>query len=425
MLDDFRGGKKPVQIRPINDLSTPKLPDFDTAVKAYEPSDTLPSQPTPLATPIQSATSPPKHTPPLHPEHRRQRKFFVFKWRHSKRMTSVMVIILLLLISGLSLFALQSQPPQSQGGRVSKKNPTFIPKVQPIVSNLTGLPVEAAVNKRPVTGVMIENSKDARPQSGLDQAGIVFEAIAEGGITRFLALFQDNAPDYVGPIRSARPYYVQWCMSFDCALAHVGGSPEALTNIRQWATKDLDQPYPGAYRRITSRFSPHNMYGSVPKFNELEASKGYGASVFTALNRKIDAASKTPNASQITVNISSAVYNSSYTFDATTNSYARNQNGAPHTVIDAAGTATQLKPKAIIVMIMNYSVLPDKHSVYGTLGSGQAFVFQDGTVTQATWNKPDIKSNLSLVDSTGKSVPLNAGQSWFVALSDASKLSYN
>lgn len=332
---------------------------------------------------------------------------------------------ILLLITGAAVFAYISQPPESQGSRESKKNPVITPKVQPIVSNLTGLPVEAAINQRPVTGVMIENSKDARPQSGIDQAGIVFEAIAEGGITRFLTLFQDNAPDYIGPIRSARPYFVQWCMSFDCALAHVGGSPEALANIRDWGTKDLDQSYPGAYRRISSRFSPHNMYGSIPKFNELEASKSYGAASFTPLTRKPDAASKTPNATSIAVNISSAMYNSTYTYDAASNSYARSQNSAPHTVIDAAGAVTQLKPKAIVVMVMNYSVLPDKHSVYGTLGTGQAFVFQDGTVTPAIWQKPEIKSNISLVDTSGKPVALNAGQTWFVALSDANKLSYN
>jgi len=120
-----------------------------------------------------------------------------------------------------------------------------------VASTLSGLQVDKSVNQRPVTGVMIENSPDARPQSGLDQASVVFEAIAEGGITRFLTLFQDTQPDYLGPVRSARPYYVQWCMGFDCSLAHVGGSPEALADIPAWGTKNLDQfANSGSFQRL-------------------------------------------------------------------------------------------------------------------------------------------------------------------------------
>src|SRR5581483_6348891 len=112
-----------------------------------------------------------------------------------------------------------------------------------VASTLTGLPVDPSVNKRQVTAVMIENSLDARPQSGLDQAGIVFEALAEGGVTRFMALFQDTQPDYIGPVRSARPYYIQWLLGYDAAYAHVGGSPDALNDITAWHVKDLNQFY--------------------------------------------------------------------------------------------------------------------------------------------------------------------------------------
>ena len=420
MQNDFFGGGRR-KLTPVNDLSKPKVPHFDSL--PTEQSDQLPepaSFQNPIITPAEDTPVP---APPNTPKHHSQ--FMSFKWQRDKRTTLITLLTTIVLITLATAFAFISQPPKSQGGTEARKNPVHTPKVIPIVSNLTGLPADAAINQRPITGVMIENSRDARPQSGLDQAGVVFEAIAEGGITRFMALFQDNTPDYIGPIRSARPYYVQWCMGFDCALAHVGGSPEALANIREWGTKDLDQPFPGAYRRISSRYSPHNMYGSVPKFNELEASKGYGAATFTSLGRKADAPNNTPNASNITINISSALYNSSYSYDKTTNSYLRNQGGAPHTVVDGNGTETQLKPKTIVAMVMNYSVLPDKHSVYGTIGSGQAFIFQDGTMTPATWNKPDIKTNVSLTDSRGKVVPLNAGQTWFVAVSDTNKVIFN
>ena len=101
---------------------------------------------------------------------------------------------------------------------------------------------------------MVENSLAARPQSGLSQAGVVFEALAEGGVTRFMALYQDTTPTNVGPIRSARPYFIEWAMGFDAAYAHVGGSPVALSDIKAWNVQDLNQFYYGGYyHRISSR----------------------------------------------------------------------------------------------------------------------------------------------------------------------------
>ncbi|MCA9326943.1 DUF3048 domain-containing protein, partial [Candidatus Saccharibacteria bacterium] len=270
------------------------------------------------------------------------------------------------------------------------------------------------------------NSTDARPQSGLNQAGIVFEAIAEGGITRFLALFQDTAPDYIGPVRSARPYYVQWCMGFDCAYAHVGGSPEALADIKAWGTKDLDQFYnAGAYHRISSRYAPHNMYTSMDKLNALESSKGFGKAEYTGFKRKKDSPSQTPNASSISLAISGGAYNAAFAYDAASNSYLRSEGGAPHMTVDSAGNQSQINPKVVVAMVMNYGLAADDHhSRYDVIGSGQALIFQDGTVTAATWSKADTKEPLKLVDTEGKDIALNAGRTWLTALSSASLATY-
>ncbi len=85
---------------------------------------------------------------------------------------------------------------------------------QTVASPLSGVEVDPSVASRQITSVMIENSGEARPQSGLLEADVVFEAIAEGGVTRFLALYQAGAPQAIGPIRSARPYYVDWAATF-------------------------------------------------------------------------------------------------------------------------------------------------------------------------------------------------------------------
>lgn len=356
------------------------------------------------------------------------KRFMNWRWRYDRKTTMIIAGVAVLLIGGGLTAAYLSQPKDKGGIVISKRGVYNPPKPKVIYSTFSGLPVaDAGVNQRPVTGVMIENSTDARPQSGMNQANIVFEAIAEGGITRFLTLYQDTQPDYVGPVRSVRPYYIQWCMGFDCSIAHVGGSPEALQNIKEWGTKDLDQfANSGAYYRISSRYAPHNMYTGMAALNDLEAKKGFGASSYTGFTRKDDPDAKkkpVPNASAIDFALSGVYFNAHFDYDAATNSYKRSQAGAPHMVVDKAGNQVQLQPKVVVALFMPYS-LNGKYSVYNVVGSGSAIVFQDGVATAANWSKPDIKASLSLTDAAGKPFALNRGQTWFTALSDPSKATY-
>lgn len=360
-------------------------------------------------------------------------------WPPTKRQALIGVAIFVLLAAGSAAAWTKThtgvKAVQSKTKTVYHKPAAPAPKT--VASKLTGLQVDPSVNQRPVTGVMIENSTDARPQSGLDQAGVVFEAIAEGGITRFLTLFQDTQPDYLGPVRSARPYYVQWCMGFDCSLAHVGGSPEALQDIKSWGTKDLDQfANGGSYQRISSRYAPHNVYTSMAQLNQLEASKGYGASNFTGFPRKADkpykaaAAGKpatdtrTP-ATTIDMAISGYYYNTHYDYDAASNSYKRSEGGAPHMSLHKDGSQAQIQPKVVIAMVMQYGLeADDHHSQYNVVGTGQAFIFQDGTVTPGTWAKTDKQTQVTFADQNGKPIPLDAGQTWLTALSGANQVTY-
>lgn len=323
--------------------------------------------------------------------------------------------------------------------------------LKPIIySTLSGLPVtDASVNQRPVTGVMIENSLDARPQSGLSQAGVVFEAVAEGGVTRFLGLFQDQTPDNVGPIRSARPYYIQWDMGFDAAYAHVGGSPDALADISSWGVKDMNQFYNGgSYHRVSSRAAPHNVYTGIGTLNQLEAAKGY-TSTYNGFLRKADQPYKSPAvaptttpatktrsaptapdtrtpAASIDMALSGPIYNPHYDYNAATNSYNRSEGGSPH--VDA-NTNAQLNPKVVVAMIMQKSQgALDSSGAYYTdytvVGGGTVFIFQDGTVTQGTWNKADMKSQITFTDAAGQPITLNRGQTWLTALGATNQVTY-
>jgi hypothetical protein len=346
-----------------------------------------------------------------------------FGWTHSRRNWALVAVVALLLVGVGVWFKVHHDTKSLPVTTTKTTTPKKISQPATIYSSLTGLPVSLEASQRPVTGIMIENSKDARPQSGLSQAGVVFEAIAEGGITRFLALYQDEEPSNIGPVRSVRPYYLQWLLGFDAPIAHVGGSPEALKDIRSWNVKDLDQfANAGAYTRVKSRPAPHNVYTSIAKLRALETKKGFTTSNFTGFARKKDSASQTPSASSIDFAISSRLYNVHYDYDAASNSYKRSEGGSPHT--DANGGA-QIKPKVVIALVIPYNLQADnKHSNYGLIGSGQAYIFQDGSVTIGKWSKASDTAQITFSDAGGQPLPLNAGQTWISAVGASNKVSY-
>lgn len=352
------------------------------------------------------------------------------KGNHKHELILICIALIILTAAGATSFlVLQRYQPavvQFPVPIVHKKPvPTTVP------STLTGLPVDPSVNDRPVTAVMIENSIDARPQSGLDQAGVVFEALAEGGVTRFMALYQDTQPDYLGPVRSARPYYIEWLLGFDASYAHVGGSPDGLNDITTWNVKDLNQFYnAGAYERISSRYAPHNVYTSIAQLNQLEAAKGYGKSNYTGFVRKAkEEPSKTPNATNINIDFSGPYYDTHYDYDAATNTYKRSEDGAAHMELNKDGTQVQIAPKVVVAMIVSrqngeLDSSGAYYSDYAAIGSGQVLVFQDGIVTTGTWSKTSNTSQITFADASGKPLALNPGQTWIAATPLASNVSY-
>lgn len=304
------------------------------------------------------------------------------------------------------------------------------PTANTVPSKLTGLQVDPAINKLQVTGVMIENSVYARPQSSLNQAGVVYEAIAEAGITRFLALFQDTQSNYIGPVRSARPYFVQWCQAFDCALAHVGGSPEALNDIKAWHVKNLDQFFnAGAYHRINSRYAPHNMYTSQAKLTTLEKSKGYTSSSYTGfehLLKEPKVAKADITTTSISFNYPGSAYDVHYGYDAAKNDYKRFEGGKPHYSVDASGHKVQNTPKVVIALVMPYSIEKDNyHSSYNSIGSGTMYVFQDGSVTKGTWSRAGRAAQFTFSEASGQPIKLVPGQTWISAVAQNSDVSYH
>jgi hypothetical protein len=348
-------------------------------------------------------------------------KKFIHKKPEKKRLILVASISGFILFAGsAAAFTLIKNPETLNPEPVIES--AYVPPPEPIYSPLTGIEVTAEQAARPVTSIMIENSVDARPQSGLFSAGVVFEAIAEGGITRFEALYQESRPPAIGPIRSARPYYVEWAKGFDASYVHVGGSPEGLALIRALGVKDLDQSTYGnrLASRVSSRYAPHNMYTDFDRIDALNAELGYTSSNFTAFTRK-EKINKDPastpeplTATKINFDISGANYNTSYTYDPATNSYARVMASRPHTDQE---TGKQIAPSVVIALITDYGINANRiHSVYRTIGIGEVLVFQDGMITKGTWKKESQSTSLLILDSAGEPLPLNPGQKWITAI---------
>ena len=359
------------------------------------------------------------------PTHKAKKKF----WPLTKKqwIIGAAIVLLVLLAGGGIFYALSHHKPTVAYVAPIKPKHTK-PITDLVASTLTGLPVSPSVNQRPITAVMIENTPYARPQSGLSQAGVVIEALTEGGITRFETFFQNQLPTYVGPVRSVRPYFLDWALGFDAPLAHDGGSAQALSEIPTLGIKDLDYlDYPNYFSRISSRQPPHNLYTSIPGLISLEASNGWTSSNFSGWARKPNSPAPKPNATNISFNLSYSTYNVSYAYNAQSDSYNRSEGGAPQI---GANSNKQLSPNVVIGMVVPWSqgtldTSGAYYSVYQDIGSGQADIFQDGTVTIGQWNKASPQSPLTFTTASGQPLKLNAGQTWITVLAANNDITYN
>lgn len=340
----------------------------------------------------------------------------VGRWVSTHQTRSIIGVgVVLIAAASITAWIIMSQPRPPVGN-------TFIavkPKPVPIIyySPLTGVAVaNQAATEQAVTAIMIENSPDARPQSGLKSAGIVYEAIAEGGITRFLTLFQEDKPQLIGPVRSVRPYFVDWLAPYQASVAHVGGSYTALQTVRNGKFRDIDQFFNGAYYwRSTDRYAPHNVYTSFAKLDALNKSKGYTTSTFTGFVRADGKPATKPAATSVDINFSGPLYNTHYAYDTTSNTYERfYQGGVPHMDREKG----QIAPTVVIAMhVQESTVFEDGYrQEIVTTGSGNATVFQNGTATNVTWKKAAQFQPLQLLDASGKPFALGRGQTWIAAV---------
>jgi hypothetical protein len=174
------------------------------------------------------------------------------------------------------------------------RTPPPTPSPRPTIADpLDGAGVSPASVRHRIAAVMIDNFPDARPQSGLHDADVVYEVEAEGGITRYLALFLGNAASEVGPVRSARTYFVDLARPYDPFFAHAGQNDDVidvLKTLRANGFADMDQIQhtPEAFWRDDTRDMPHNLYASVVKMREVGPTYGYADAPFAGHGFEFD-----------------------------------------------------------------------------------------------------------------------------------------
>jgi hypothetical protein len=287
---------------------------------------------------------------------------------------------------------------------------------------LTGLPVSGDIaNRRPVA-VMIDNiSPDARPQSGLDQASLVFETLAEGGITRFMAVYLEHDAPMIGPVRSTRYYYNSWAAGLGVIFGHDGGNVDALQELPTLSSiynVDADR-VTGPFWRISSRLAPHNEYTSSPLLRAYASTHGGSTTgIGYSLPHKDDAPlPDRPAVETIDVPFSYGDYNVQWTFDRSTDTYLRFMGGAPH--VEAA-TSKQLRANNVVVMYTDETSAPDPFTPGAirlrTEGTGKAIVYRDGIGIQGTWSKDSVGAPLRWLDSSGNQIALDRGVTWVEVL---------
>lgn len=260
--------------------------------------------------------------------------------------------------------------------------------------------------------VIIENHIDARPPSGLAQANLVFEAEAEGGITRFLAIYAGGQNlEEIGPIRSVRPYFVDWAREFSAVLAHCGGSPEALVKIVKDNIFSLNEFYNGGYYwRSEKRPGPHNIYTSTDNFNEYLESKGLDEGKFLSWRFKnddpIDSEEEGIN---ITIEFKSDSYKVDWVYDKENNDYIRYSAGERHKDIDGE----EIRAKNVVIATISAEVIDDELRLkMDHIGEGKAVVCLDGRCEEGTWQKKSSSARTRFYNENEEEFEFNAGTTW-------------
>jgi hypothetical protein len=286
-------------------------------------------------------------------------------------------------------------------------------------SPFTGLPVDPEVLTRPLLAVKVENSENARPQSGLEAADIVFEELVEGGITRFMALYHSALPAEVGPVRSARPVDADLLSGFGpSGFAYSGARAEVQELLAATPAVRVVEGVDGFFRDDVRR-APHNLYVDAGEVLDVVTARGARPLVdigwtFSddvpdgALSCPASATSCADPGASVVVEMSAA-FRSGWTYDASAGVYRRDQNGR---AFATAGPGEIGAANVVVLATRHYVGASGYDETDATTTGAPALVLRDGRRYEARWEKPTASDLLRVLTPDGEPFPLAPGPTW-------------
>ena len=319
--------------------------------------------------------------------------------------------------------AMTVAPPTATPAPPTPPPPTPIPLVP---APLTGRLVTVEDAQRHPIAVMVDDHADARPQAGFNAASVVWQAPAEGGVPRYMLVYQERIPDDVGPIRSARQYYIEWAAELDAMYVHHGGSPQALATLARygngaWVYNADGFRWEGRFVfRTADRFAPHNVMTDGEHLRKLakrlRASDGEVKSPWSF-------APDGPREARPADGTIKVVYpyeSITYKYDPLGNRYLRYINGSKAPQVDAADDKV-VAPKNVVILRMFFGPLndghPDKHRLEArNVGTGEAWIATNGVTVKGTWKKRSPTAPTRLFGPDGEEMTLTVGQTFVQVL---------
>jgi len=309
--------------------------------------------------------------------------------------------------------------------------PTAIPDGW-VYSDLDGVAAPADHAHRLPLAIMIDDNKNARPQSGFTSASIVYQAMIDDNSDRYMMVFQEGDATDIGPVRSSRPYFVYWAAEYRALYGHFGGDAEALRKVipamSQYIYNEDDLTGAGAcpYHRITTRRSPYNAYTNTSELIRCAAKRKYPATYQDVPVRTfVDDTPAALRPAIQTVKIPYLAETISYRYDPSIDAYLRMVNGQLQT--DPANNQ-QVIARNIVVMFQPYAIVPSLDKLrprVTNVGTGKAIVFEEGRAITGTWKKASNPALTLLYDSAGNQIPLVRGEIFIQSVPIGTKVSYS
>ena len=299
-------------------------------------------------------------------------------------------------------------------GPVARGNPPGETPVEPpSICPLTGeRPEHGSVPDRPALAVKVENLPEARPQTGLSWADVIYEEPVEAGITRFIAVYQCSDAGRIQPVRSARLTDPDVLVQYGRPLiGYAGAVPPVVERIRALGLVDVpDTRFPEAYERNPERAKPHDLVTSTTALYEAGGSDdGPPAPVFLYTEKE---ARGRPVAE---IHIPFSTYSDvSWRWDGASRAFLRYDGNAPHGLSDG----TQISTTNVIVQVVRIRLtsITDVNGVRSpeaiTVGSGKAYILRNGRVIEGTWSRPALSQLTRFRDRSGAEIGLAPGQTW-------------